>query len=399
MSLFNQFKDMFLGKNTGGSSSNLPQSQEVAGSKSIPDTVEMCLERGHRYFQEKNLQAALTEFNKAVVLSSSKTEEAAAYFNRGRTYSRLENVDAAIADFDHLVQIAPAFPLLYLERGNCFVLKRDYYTAITDYDRAVALLPDGIERAMAYLNRAGTCERLGDLQNALADINRALDTAPEFTPAYGERERVQAEIRSLGQNEQLTSEQVIKATKYFYHHATAAHDKNNLVDALALYSRAVEFSGRQPSIYYARGVVNAKLRRYQQALIDLNKAIELKPQFPAALAERGLVYVELRNDSQAMQDYDSAIEIDPTYALAHINKGSLLALQEKWKDALKSLDEGIKLRPSPEAYFNRAASYEKLGDYRCAIDNLRTYLLLQPNNSLTDSINSRLRELEEKLKG
>lgn len=397
MSFFNYFKGMFLGKNTGSSSSNLPQTQEVAGAKSIPDTVEVCLEGGNHYFQENNLQAALTEFNKAVELSSNKTEEAAAYFNRGRTYSRLENMDAALADFNHLVQIAPVFPLLYLERGNCFVLKGDYYTAITDFDRAVALLPDGIDRAMAYLNRAGTCERLGDLQNALADINRALDTAPEFTPAYGERESIQAKIRSSGQNEQLTSERVIEATKFFYQHATAAHDKNNLVDALALYSRAIEFSGQYPSIYYGRGVVNAKMQRYQEALIDLNKAIELKPQFPAALAERGLVHVELCNDSQAMQDYDSAIEIDPTYAIAHINKGSLLALQERWKDALKSLDEGIKLKPSPEAYFNRAACCEKLGDYHCAIHNLRSYLLLQPNNSLTDDINRRLRELEEKL--
>lgn len=106
------------------------------------DDASAYLERGNRHFSEGNLQAALADFEKAVELSSTNSEKAAALFNRGRTYSRLQYWDTAIAHFDQVAILAPAFALTYLERGGCLGLKEDSIAAIEDTRRRLAELEE-----------------------------------------------------------------------------------------------------------------------------------------------------------------------------------------------------------------------------------------------------------------
>lgn len=359
------------------------------------------IERGTHHLSEGNLQAALADFEKAVELSSTESEKAAAYFNRGRIHSRLQHWDAAITDFDQVALLAPAFGLAYLERGGCFGLKEDNDAAIADFDKAIALLPPGPEQAIAYCNRGSAYAALGHYQAALADIGKAIQIAPEFTPAYTEREKVQKralDAESDASTKSLPEQYLPLTTEQYCERAWADCESNDLVRAFVYFSRAVEQSPYYHNAYYGRGVVNAKLRRYEQAAADLNKALELQPRFPAALAQRGLVHVETGDYEQGMRDYNKATEVDPTYAIAHINKGSLYALQEKWSDALDCLDEGIRLGPTPEAYFNRAAVCEQLGEYQRAIEDLRVFLQLRPHDRLAENARQRLKELEEKRK-
>jgi tetratricopeptide (TPR) repeat protein len=327
------------------------------------------IERGNNHFQHNNLEAAFREFNKAVEVASNKTEQATAYFNRGRIYSRMGSIDAAIADFNRTASTAPVFSTTYLERGNCFQIKGDYLTAITDYDRVIALGIPEPDLAFVFLNRSAAYESVGNFTSALMDINRAIEMMADFMPAYEQRDKIQDKLQASGQPSSFSSEENTKTAEQLYQYGNAAHKQNDLISALALFSRAIELSIPNPSFHYLRGIVNAKLKRYKQSLSDLTTAIELHPQFPAALAERGLVYVELGEHSEALLDYDKAIEIDPTYAITHINKGSLLAIQKRWQDALHHLSTGIALKPTPEAYFNRAIVYEKLGDYHHAMED------------------------------
>ncbi|HEY9641180.1 MAG TPA: tetratricopeptide repeat protein [Coleofasciculaceae cyanobacterium] len=327
------------------------------------------IERGNNHFQHNNLEAAFREFNKAVEVASNRTEQATAYFNRGRIYSRMDNMDAAIADFDQVTSIVPIFSQTYLERGNCFQIKGDYFSAITDYDRVIALGIPEPDLAFVFLNRSAAYEAVGNFTYALVDANRAIEMMTDFMPAYEQRDKIQDKLQASGQPSSFSSEENTRTAEQLYQYGNAAHTQNDLISALALFSRAIELSDPNPSFYYLRGIVNAKPERYKESLSDLTTAIELHPQFPAALAERGLVYVELGEHSQALLDYDKAIEIDPTYAITHINKGSLLAIQERWQDALQYLNIGIALQPTPEAHFNRAIVYEKIGDYHHAMED------------------------------
>jgi tetratricopeptide (TPR) repeat protein len=327
------------------------------------------IERENNYFQHNKLEAAFREFNKAVEIASNKTEQATAYFNRGRTYSRMNSLDAAISDFERTASIAPVFSGAYLERGGCFHLKEDYFKAITDYDRVIALGMPEPDLAFVFLNRSDAFEAVGNFTYALMDVNQAIEMMPDCMPAYEKRDRIRNKLQASGQPSSFSLEEARKVAEQLYQHGNVAHKQNDLISALALFSRAIALSSPNPSFYYLRGIVNAKLKRYNQSLSDLTTAIDLHPQFPAALAERGLVCVELGEHSQALLDYDKAIEIDPTYAITHINKGSLLAIQERWQDALQHLSTGIALKPTPEAYFNRAIVYEKLGDYHHAMED------------------------------
>ena len=168
------------------------------------------IEQGNHHFQHNKLEAAFREFNKAAEVASNKTEQATAYFNRGRISSRMNNIDAAIADFNRTASIAPVFARTYLERGNCFQIKGDYLTAMTDYDRVIALGIPEPDLAFVFLNRSAAFEAIGNFTYALMDANRAIEMIADCMPAYEQRNRIQNKLPASGQPSSLSLEETSK---------------------------------------------------------------------------------------------------------------------------------------------------------------------------------------------
>src|SRR5262245_20500242 len=76
---------------------------------------------------------------------------AVAYHTRAMRYLALHQDDRALADFSAAVRYSPHYAQAYLNRAALHLLRRDYAAAISDYDRAVAVLPD------SYLGYGARC--------------------------------------------------------------------------------------------------------------------------------------------------------------------------------------------------------------------------------------------------
>lgn len=118
------------------------------------------------------------------------------------------------------------------------------------------------------------------------------------------------------------------------------------------------------------------------ALADLNRAIELNPHDPIMLTNRAQALRQFGRDDDARRDLDQALELDKDFVAAHFNRGSLHFEAEKYDLALFDFNRCVELEPEvPAGYFNRASTFEAMGDRERAINDLRHFLTLSPEEN------------------
>ncbi len=174
----------------------------------------------------------------------------------------------------------------------------------------------------------------------------------------------------------------------------ALNQAGDLDGALQIFTRAIE-RGPDASAFYGRGLVRCRLRRYPEAIADLDLAIKLRPCFPMALTERGLAYAESGQVERALSDYDAALAFDPSYRTAHDNKGIACLLLGRWKEALPHLDIAIRLDPSqPMTQYHRGLAHEMLGDPSRAARDYQNAIEVAPKGEFASLAAGRRRDLQ-----
>lgn len=113
--------------------------------------------------------------------------------------------------------------------------------AVADYDRAIESAPDSAD---AYYNRGDAYDEIGEYDRAIADYNRAIQLDPNHARAYYNRGCAYGEI--------------------------GAYDK-----AIADYNRAIELNPLDSLAYYNRGLAYGKRLQVSEATGDLEKCIAM----------------------------------------------------------------------------------------------------------------------------
>jgi tetratricopeptide (TPR) repeat protein len=106
------------------------------------------------------------------------------YSQRGIARFQKNDLDGAIADFTKVIEMKgkdQAF--CYYFRGLAHYRKGNPQQAIDDLSTAIAIKPD--PRFLA--DRGNLLAKQGELDRAMADLNKALEIAPQYAKAYGDR--------------------------------------------------------------------------------------------------------------------------------------------------------------------------------------------------------------------
>lgn len=153
-------------------------------------------------------------------------------------------------------------------------------------------------------------------------------------------------------------------------------------EAVATYSRAIELGPNNAAAYNNRGVAYAKNGAFGSAIKNFNKAINLKPNYEKAYSNRGNAYGELLKFGQAITDISRAIDLNPKYATAYCNRGRIHHKKRELDRAMQDLDKATKLDPFlAEAYNNRGAVYLSRRKYSRAIQDFNKAIGLSPKHA------------------
>lgn len=122
---------------------------------------------------------------------------------RSQLYALAFRFDEAIADMDAAIELDPANPLLYVERGQRIALLYEWDRALADYNSAIELDPDYTDayyyRGLLY---ASAPEGVEARAEAIADFQRYLDLAAPLGTHIEDAQRyimqIQAQLEALG---------------------------------------------------------------------------------------------------------------------------------------------------------------------------------------------------------
>jgi Mg2+-importing ATPase len=203
-------------------------------------------------------------------------------------------------------------------------------------------------RMTAYLNRGMAYRTKGDLDQALADLGKALRLDPKSERAL------------LG-----------RASIYL---ATGKLDH-----AIADYDAAISAYSKSPAAFFGRGEAYRAKNDFDRAIADYDKALELDKNFVAVHGSRARAYRDKGDISKALANFDDAVRLEPKTALTHIERGSLYQVAGDLDRAIADYDQAIEIDPNAASVFVMlAAAYRAKHDLEHARQNLKAALRLDP---------------------
>jgi serine/threonine protein kinase/Tfp pilus assembly protein PilF len=208
------------------------------------------------------------------------------YFNRGYSLAQGGHHAEAVTDYTAAVERDPDFLLAYLNRGHTLLLLKRYPEALADFDRAAKLATDDTARLSAHAGRGEALEALGRPQEADAAFAVAFAPGRSVAPEVLDRAR--------------------KAYAFLVHarlprrarEAFAEVLRHRPDDAEALYGQALLLL-EQPDQDRAQE---------QEALLYLNQALQADPRLAEARRIRGVLLARLHRFEEAGQDVNLCLE-------------------------------------------------------------------------------------------
>lgn len=386
--------------------------------------------RAMAYYRKHNLQAALADFDRVLELDPTSS---VTYFNRALVRTETGDYNRALEDYDQVAAYSPGNVIVYYNRAGLRFRLGELQGALEDYDRAIELYPDF---ANAYLGRASVKYLLRDSEGAerdrsvaerkiaeyrarlegesevsFADTSRQFDKLLSFDtqlsdgpvrntatgtneritlrPSYGFTLRSDAEpgrglILHPGEAEaeefiaSLGDASVVFGCEGSDMAAAALVRKDEAVSA------DIAANGSRWQAYFMRGMTQAPLKQYTNAVGALSTAITLSPRNPFLYIARSAVQAEMTDfissmdngysrispesdrsarmrDAARTYDYDEAIsdlnkaaKLNPNLPCIYYNRGNLFALSGRFPEAFEEYSHAIALDPGlAEAYFNR----------------------------------------------
>ena len=240
---------------------------------------------------------------------------------------QLENAQFALAE---AIALDPARPTLHKLMGAVQAARGDVTAAQTSLERAVELDPTSHEASFAL--GALQCERLGHCAEGLDLLQRAIALAPD-------------------------------SVRYEVATGRALLQLGRTREALRAFSTAVNLDPSSVEAHIGLGVSRAKLGKYVEAATALEKALELDPVHPDVRLELASAYRHLGRSRDAEEQRTAHRRIEPHVAEIE----NLRALAQPGRN--------------PNAHFNLARLYARLGHDAGTVRHLRDGLSLQPDDA------------------
>jgi tetratricopeptide (TPR) repeat protein len=156
--------------------------------------------------------------------------------------------------------------------GDVSVIASEYDGLVADVNTLTVSLQLRPRDAELFLQRGTTHLQLGEVEEAISDLNQAIELDAKVADAY-------------------------------YQRAQAYELQNANERALADYTRAVELDSKNADYYLRRSVVYQELGDYEKAVADSARYVEMQPDDESGYLNRGIQYSLNGDNAEAAADF------------------------------------------------------------------------------------------------
>ncbi|BAY17205.1 hypothetical protein NIES21_30400 [Anabaenopsis circularis NIES-21] len=244
----------------------------------------------------------------------------------------------------------------------------DLANAIASYDRAIELQPESYEY---WFNRGLTLFHLERFAEAVAAYDTAIDLKPDHYKAWYNRGGTLGELGLFAEAIASFSQAIEIHPNYpeaWASKALALLKLGQVWEAITSYDQALELQPQDPETWYYRGIAFAVSEQYAEAIASYNQALELQPDYYEVWIDRGVVLFNLKQWSEAIASWDKALAAQPDFYLAWYNRGVALDNLVRREEAIASYQKAIAIKPDFHlAWYNQAVALFYLERYTEAI--------------------------------
>jgi tetratricopeptide (TPR) repeat protein len=334
----------------------------LAAARRFPDARQVFEEAARRAPADGALRAAVAIF--ADLAGKRVSEDAVHRLFQAGQHANAGQWAEAHADVDEAIRLAPGYARAHGLRGTLWLQQGKPADALEAFEQVVKLDPDGAE---GHYNRGATYAALRRHDAAIADFSRAIELKSDFWDAYANR-GLAHQTRGL-----------------------AGENKQDLLNAMADYTKAHELNPAAVEPLYLRGTLFAAAEEWDDAVTDLTRVIERNGAHAGAYYNRGLAFQKQGDDTRAVADYTKAIELDPAGPAPLINRGMLYAKQKSYERAIADYDMAASVAPELlNPHYNKAQALERMDRAKEAAAEYR--ILLKKAGSAGDEMARLARE-------
>ncbi|MBP9187356.1 MAG: tetratricopeptide repeat protein [Bacteroidia bacterium] len=305
---------------------------EVATSKSVaeisaqlenePTNAELYYRRANMYYEEKLLDKSLADIEQAIVLNANQPIY---LFFKGRVLYAMNKTQDAAKAYEKAIAIKPDFIEAQLKLAELYYIVKEHKKSIDLYN--VILANDKLNTTALFF-KGMNYKEIGDTASAVQAFQKTYEIDVNHYDAVMQLGNLYA-----GLNNKIALDYYITASRLRpknpeppFAAGVYFQQKGDYKKAVTMYQQALKADEKFYRAYYNSALINVDIRRFSDAISNLNAVIRIEPGFVDAYYMRGLCYELEKNWEDARINYQYALELEPEHALA---KPALAAIKNK----------------------------------------------------------------------
>jgi tetratricopeptide (TPR) repeat protein len=309
--------------------------------------------------------AAEADFHEVLERADDSLTRYVALINRTTLRLRQKRFDAALSDLDRAARLRDT-PEIHASMALAHSGRKDWRAAVAALDQAIRRRPSAAlynARARAQVERANHQAARADLEkvialekasrsdllvSALVELGYVKHKAGEHAAALADFD----EAARLRPNAPLVHLQRAEALRALGRHAEAG----------AALDRYLVQGKRRPEVYFARGLIHAKLGDQAAAIDAFSAALQFGPD-ARTRSQRGWAYLSSNAAQLALADFEAALKLGPTTCRRLCGRALARVRLRQVDHAIKDVEAALRLDDArgPEALLLAACVYARAG--------------------------------------
>jgi len=336
------------------------------------------------YEMDDNTILAINAYEQALAMPGM-TPTAPMLKNLGTLYRKEKRFNEARDSLTRAVGVDSTYAPALKDLGDLYRLAKQHDKAARAYLRYILLERDDLE---VLLDLADSCYEIRRYAQGVEAANTARNLAPDNQTArfnfarsgiYSRDADIKAEAAGL--MTELPADLPWRANDLVAL-ASWQTSRQNYATALKSLDRAGRLDPDQPNIPFQRGIINLRLSKPDQAVVDFRQAVELNPASPANHTNLGIAYYQAGNLQEAKPAFNKAVELDPDKTMTRLLLAQVLAATNDLTEAEKEYRQVLAREPG-NAKAMRGVGFCRIrqADYGAAVTAYGDATRAEPDNA------------------